>query len=72
MVYYLWFLTKKKIFPMDGGSGMTFHSDELLQYLSLSDTTQLRYVTDADALEGGVIFGANRSGLRPGVIRSRG
>ena len=51
VVYYLWLLTKKKIFPMDGGSGMTFHSDELLQYLSLSDTTQLRYVTDADALE---------------------
>ena len=35
----------------DGGSGMTYNSDELVQYLSLSKQTQLRYVIDADALE---------------------
>ena len=35
----------------DGGSGMTYNSDELVQYLSLSTQTQLRYVIDADALE---------------------
>lgn len=30
---------------------MQYHSDELVQYLSLSGLTQLRYVIDADALE---------------------
>ena len=30
---------------------MTYHPEELVEYLSLSNLTQLRYVIDADALE---------------------
>ena len=47
---------------------MTFHSDELLQYLSLSDTTQLRYVTDADALEVFQIVAGEKRGLYEGDL----
>lgn len=49
---------------------MTYNSDELVQYLSLTNLTQLRYVIDADALEvfqvtpGGkrVLYAGNLSG----------
>ena len=40
---------------------MTYNSDELVQYLSLANLTQLRYEIDADALE---IFQLSPGGKR--------
>lgn len=40
---------------------MTYNSDELVQYLSLTNLTQLRYVIDADALE---VFQVTHGGKR--------
>ena len=50
MVYYLWHFTNT-FQRTDGGLGMIYNSDELVQYLSLSNLAQMRYAVDADALE---------------------
>ena len=49
MVYYLWHFTNT-FQRTDGGLGMIYNSDELVQYLSLSNLAQMRYAVDADAL----------------------
>ena len=48
---------------------MTYNPDELVQYLSLSDQTQLRYAIDADALEVFQVTSDGKKTLYEGGLR---